>query len=238
MQMRIWTTDSSTIVYDGEQIDDPADELFDPDWWRRRDAIIATHQGRGTVYVVHRAPQTWVLRQYRRGGWMDFLTQRSYWWLGLKRSRPWREWHLLASLYKRGLPVPAPVAVRVRRRGLIYRGDILTTYLADTQPLARVLEQQALSPRRWAQIGALIRRFHAARVHHPDLNASNILCHRDGRMFILDFDRGRLPASATRIATELPRLRRSLEKFHGANPAFHYTAADWAELMRGYGSAA
>jgi 3-deoxy-D-manno-octulosonic acid kinase len=65
---------------------------------------------------------------------------------------------------------------------------------------------------RWAAIGRCLRRFHDLGIHHADLNAQNILFDPDGKVWILDFDRGRERTPGAWRESVLGRLARSLAK--------------------------
>lgn len=179
----------------------------------------------------------WVLRHYRRGGLIARLSPDRYLWLGLARSRAWREFHLLQALHAEGLPVPRPVAARVTQEGLFYRQDLITERIPEARPLSEVLQAQALTAEAWAQLGEMLARFHRAGVGHADLNAANILLDADGRFFLIDFDRGRRPASPAFQARSLRRLRHSLDKWSGKVTPFHYREADWDGLLAAYAAA-
>jgi 3-deoxy-D-manno-octulosonic acid kinase len=179
----------------------------------------------------------WVLRHYRRGGLIARLSPDRYVWLGLARSRAWREFHLLRALHAEGLPVPRPVAARVIREGLRYRQDLITERLPEARPLSEVLQAQALTAEAWAQLGEMLARFHRAGVGHADLNAANVLLDDSGRFFLIDFDRGRRPASPVFQARSLRRLRHSLDKWSGKVTPFHYREADWDVLRTAYAAA-
>jgi 3-deoxy-D-manno-octulosonic acid kinase len=72
-------------------------------------------------------------------------------------------------------------------------------------------------------------------VWHADLNAHNILVDDAGRIFIVDFDRGRvLPRYGRWARANLARLRRSLEKVHATGRALYYTREGWSQLLKGY----
>src|SRR5690606_1208472 len=113
------------------------------------------------------------LRHYRRGGLIAKLFDDQYLWLGASRTRSFTEWRLLAELYKRELPVPAPVAARYVRSGLVYRADLITEELPPSKTLANLMAE--LDPQAWQAVGKTVARFHAQGVYHADLNAHNIL---------------------------------------------------------------
>jgi 3-deoxy-D-manno-octulosonic acid kinase len=183
-------------------------------------------------------PARWVLRHYRRGGLAAKVLSDSYLWTGAERTRCFREWRLLAELYRRGLPVPAPVAARYERLGFMYRADLITQELPESQTLTQRLAQGPASQELWNAIGRTIARFHAQGVQHADLNAHNILLAADGSVFVLDFDRGRLRERGPWEEQVLARLRRSLEKVTASGPADAFGEKQWRWLLEGPGSLA
>ncbi|MFO7593032.1 MAG: 3-deoxy-D-manno-octulosonic acid kinase [Pseudomonadota bacterium] len=227
-------TDKCHILYDADYIGQPDDDFFEPEHWAGQGRLERTAPGRGTTVFVQHEGSVFALRHYHRGGIPAKVFSDRYFWLGLERSRPWREWQLLQTLYQRGLPVPRPVAARICRNGPTYRGDIVTE-VVDAVPLAEWLGKKRLSTALLASLGACIRRFHDEGVFHADLNARNILLDEEGKVTLLDFDRGRLrkPASGWRRAN-LDRLKRSLEKFRREQRHFAFDDEDWKALLRGY----
>jgi len=228
------TTNKSDILYDADYIGQMDDKFFSPSWWEKQGLILRSAPGRGTTIFVRHGDQQLALRHYHRGGMPAKLSRDRYFWLGLERSRPWREWHLLLELYRRGLPVPRPVAARISRDGMSYRGDIITG-VVDAEPLANWLVKKRLRSSLLGNIGACLRRFHNEGVYHADLNACNILLDDEGNVTLIDFDRGELrePANGWQRAN-LQRLKRSLEKFRRAEKQFSFDDEDWKVLLRGY----
>lgn len=225
------------IWYEPERVDTPDDSLFDPHSWERKARVQAAGRGRGSAWFIDVSPERrYVLRAYRRGGMVGRLVSENYLFTGARRTRPCREIHLLEHLERQGLPAPRPVAARFRRRGLIYRADMLTERLPDTRTLSQCLEEAALPGEAWRAIGDCIRRFHEAGVCHADLNAHNILLDSAGRVFLIDFDRGRLRPPGPWRDSNLRRLARSLDKLAADGRPFHYGGDDWRALMAGYGT--
>jgi 3-deoxy-D-manno-octulosonic acid kinase len=225
----------SHILYDAELPIHAEPVLFEPSAWRRRGQLLGSAQGRGETAFVGDGTHEYVLRHYRRGGLPGRLVRDSYLWTGLERTRAWREWHLTAELYRRGLPVPRPVAARVEHDGLFYRADLVTLRIPAARSLAQALAQAALPVERWQAIGACIRCFHDAGVDHADLNAHNILL-ADSGVYLIDFDRGRLRAPGRWQAANLARLLRSLRKLYNESLDIAFSDTDWQSLLAGYGS--
>ncbi|HEY0633877.1 MAG TPA: 3-deoxy-D-manno-octulosonic acid kinase [Gammaproteobacteria bacterium] len=221
------------ILYDADCLVQADNSFFDPEQWRARQALTGVATGRGTTFFVRDGDHEWVVRHYRRGGLIAKLIADRYLWRGIEATRAWREWRLLATLYSEGFPVPQPIAARVVRSGLFYRADIVTRRL-DATPLSERLQHGRLSNPSWRAIGTTLRRFHDAGVWHADLNAHNILL-RDGRVYLLDFDRGRRGKLTSHQAQgNLLRLRRSLDKLNHLHRVFCFDEEDWKALSRGY----
>lgn len=250
--------------------------LFDRSHWASRGAIQELAGRRGSVALLDigsgapgdgspggeedrssaacSASQAWVLRHYRRGGWAARLSTERYLWLGADRTRSFMEWRLLVRLRRRGLPVPHPVAARYVRNRRTYQADLLTCWLPARCTLAQAVTGMALPAALWTLVGRTIAAFHLEGVHHPDLNAGNILLRKDllgprqaGRttgqadggsdlapIHLLDFDRGRLRRRGVWEARVLARLERSLRKLQDQRQDVRFSALDWHMLMAGY----
>ena len=221
-------------AYLGNPPDAAGEALFEPQFWAARAELLAAGTGRGAVWFVASGSRSWVLRHYRRGGFMARISLDRYFWTGESRVRAFAEYRLLARLVRRGLPVPTPVAARYQRDGLRYRCDLIMLRIADAMPLSSVLAEAALSKSAWRAIGATIARLHHSGVDHADLNAHNILLDRNGTVSIIDFDHARVRSRGPWTSGNLRRLRRSLEKVSRQWPSDRFTAAAWASLLAGH----
>lgn len=227
--------DNRYILYDADCIENPKLLRFDADYWASQNAIMGFAEGRGTTFFIQHADRDYVLRHYRRGGMIARVSPDEYVWTGLRRTRAWREWHLLAKMQEMELPVPQPVAVQVVRHGMLYSADIMTRRISQANTLANELGCHALGREGWQTLGKIVRRFHHHGVWHADLNANNILLNDKKQIFLIDFDRGRLrqPAHHWQQAN-IDRLKRSLLKLQGRSSDFYFTASDWQALLTGY----
>ena len=227
--------ESGHILYDVDYIENPADLGFNSQDWAARSEIVGFAEGRGTTFFVQHGGRDYVLRHYLRGGLIAQWLNDRYFWTGLSRTRAWREWHLLAAMREKKLPVPAPVAARVQRGGIFYRADIMTLRIPQSRTLADELRQQSLDKGYWIALGAVLRRFHEQGVYHADLNANNILLDAGACFHLIDFDRGRFRKPAPAWQQEnLARLKRSLEKIKSGSLNFNFDEADWENLQLGY----
>ena len=226
---RIKRVGGRTVIFDCAVVDDAFNEWFEPRYWRERDRVRGTAPGRGSAIFVEANDETWVLRHYHRGGVIARLSDDLYVWQGVERSRAFREWRLLSTLFDNGLPVPRPIAARVFRHGFTYTADILTAYIEDTRSVDAMLHAGESLGDRWQVIGRTVRRFHDQGVDHSDLNVRNILLDGQGRVFLVDFDKGR--------QGNLQRLQRSLRKT-ALETGEPYDEEVWRRIEDGYAEGA
>jgi 3-deoxy-D-manno-octulosonic acid kinase len=211
-----------------------AQALFEPQFWAGKGRIEPVAGGRGAAWFIDHGSEQWVLRHYRRGGFMARLSQDRYLWTGESRVRAFAEYRLLADLAARGLSVPAPVGARYERFGLWYRCDLITRRIAGAVSMSGLLAAGPLADSSWRRVGSAIAEVHAAGVDHADLNAHNILLDARGTVSIIDFDRSRVRRAGAWAAQNLNRLRRSLAKITADLPPDRFSGEGWRSLLAGY----
>jgi 3-deoxy-D-manno-octulosonic acid kinase len=221
---------------DPARVDDAraAQELFDPGFWASHGRITPVGGGRGAAWFIDHGSEQWVLRHYRRGGFIARLSGDRYLWAGEARVRAFAEYRLLAELAARGLPVPVPVGARYERRGLWYRCDLITRRIAGAASMSGALATAPLGESTWRRVGSTIAQLHAAGVDHADLNAHNILVDGQGAVSIIDFDRGRVRRGGAWAGRNLSRLHRSLSKISTDLPPGRFSSDGWRSLVAGY----
>jgi 3-deoxy-D-manno-octulosonic acid kinase len=228
-------TGTGAILYDRSLLNHISERAFTPEGWERATPVEGRLRsaGRGRTLVVGDGERELVLKHYVRGGLPARFLHDRYLWRGEARTRAFAEWRLLARLRDLGLPVPPPAAARYTRQGAWYTADLLTVRVPGIRPLsARIAGDTGAGF--WRGIGAGLRRFHDAGVFHADLNAYNVQVDAGDRVFLLDFDRGRLRPPGAWRQSNLARLRRSLDKLKGLDPDLHFDPADWEALLDGY----
>ena len=223
-----------SMLYDASRARNLTASWFDPDFWRKQGAVEGEARGRGSTVFVVAGSLRMALRRYRRGGLIARLSRDRYLYLGAERTRPIREWCLTYSLYRQGLPVPAPVAAHFRREGVWYTGEMITERIRDARTLAESVAAGEVPLSEWIAVGRCIRRFHDAGACHADLNAHNLLIDATGKVWLIDFDRGSLRSPGLWQDANLVRLRRSLLKITDTLPAGHFSETDWQSLLAGY----
>jgi 3-deoxy-D-manno-octulosonic acid kinase len=230
---KVTTSGGHAVLYDAA-LAEPADaSWFEPAHWVSAGGVARETSGRGSVLIVPHDAETWVVRHYHRGGFVARLIEDHYIWLGLERSRAFREWRLLRRLHDAGLPVPNPIAAHVLRLGAFYTADIITTYLPDTRKLSAFIAASSVPADCWRRIGRMVRAVHAHGVDHPDLTAHNILLDGQGALYLVDFDNAHVkpPGRWQRVGIE--RLQRSLRKV-ALETGTEFDGAAWAQVEAGY----
>jgi len=227
--------DGSYYLYDAEVVGTNYACLFEltaSDYPRSATEAI---RGRGEIAKIKIGTEWAMRRHYRRGGCFAAVADDRYFWTGLERSRPVREWRLLAQLYCDGFPVPRPIAMRLVRSGLWYRADLITLEIGNARTLAETLESEPLTADAWGALGETLARFHGAGVYHSDLNANNILLDKQKRFYLIDFDKSSFRFSDFGWKRRnIERLRHSLNKLSHSNKIRHWRLADFDYLLKSY----
>jgi 3-deoxy-D-manno-octulosonic acid kinase len=227
------------MLYDASRAGNADISWLDGQWWARRGQVRPSEEGRGATLFIDADGRRLVLRHYRRGGWAARISTDHYLWREADATRSFVEWHLLYLMRRAALPVPVPIAACYRRTGRYgYSADLLTERLPGVRSLAARLAAAPLPLTGWVAIGRCLRRFHDDGVCHADLNAHNVLMDDEARVWLIDFDRGRLRRPGLWCDGNLVRLRRSIEKITAALPAEHFSEADWASMLGAYFAAA
>ena len=149
--------------------------------------------------------------------------------LGLRAPAAAREHSMLMRLRERGLPVPEPVALRLR--GGPRGEDVLETrWMEGARDLAAAWSGGALDPGRRRRIarelGSLVRALHDAGVVHHDLHAGNVLWSPAGGLALVDFHRAGGAGDSVRDLLALDHF------FHR-----RARAAEKLRFLRSYGGA-
>lgn len=230
------TLEHSHFLFDEADKHNCDTRIFDPEYVvaHLQSSTISSH-GRGHVLVFSHRGKTLALRQYRRGGWIQHVSADRYLWRGLRQTRGWKEFYLLAQMKRLGLPCPSPYACQAQRSGMAYSASLITELIPHTSTLAQTLQRHELPASMWHKVGKTIRRFHDEGFFHADLNAHNILIDDNDSAFLIDFDRGekKRPARRWQFAN-LHRLQRSIKKCWMQADVFYFSPTSWNDLTDGY----
>ncbi|MBT0586754.1 3-deoxy-D-manno-octulosonic acid kinase [Alteromonas oceanisediminis] len=217
------------------QLSEPTPRWFEPHHLPHEFTITGSATGRGTTWFLAVNNTQLVLRHYQRGGLISRLSRDTFMLFSMPMTRPVRELRLLAQLQDWHLPAPQPIAGRVIRNGLVWRGDLLTVKIPGASDVHSLLLSRSLSIMEWRHIGATIRRFHNRQVFHHDLNIHNIMLDDEGQAWLIDFDKCGVRNGQRWKKANLARLKRSLDKESVCNPNYHFTSDNWQAILDGYG---
>jgi 3-deoxy-D-manno-octulosonic acid kinase len=229
-------TTTGAILYDRTIINQISAQSFRPSGWPHAEPLRGELRsaGRGNTMYVGNIPRQFVLKHYMRGGLLGKLVRDKYVFKGEDDTRCFAEWRMLAKMAQYNLCVPRPAAARYIRHGPFYTADIITVRIPGVIPLSKFIAGAPREPDFWSRIGAEIFGFHAAGVYHADMNAYNLQIDADERLWMLDFDKGRLRAAGPWQQQTLERLHRSLRKICALDPSLKFRARDWSALLEGY----
>jgi 3-deoxy-D-manno-octulosonic acid kinase len=195
--------------------------------------------------LVRAGEESWVLKEYRRGGLVGRWNASRYW----RRGRFFEELHVAAAAGAAGVPTAEVLALVLEGAGLgSVRAWLLTRYLPAVRPLHEYFGHP-LEREMFHAAGRVVRLMHDAGIDHRDLHLGNIVGSSEAggaRAYIVDWDRAcRRPRGSWDPSANLARLWRSVEKgrrlgaFGGASasPVDPAALSRWspvAAFARGY----
>ena len=236
MSSQLLKINQDIIIYDDTVIDEADENLFESEYWYTQPQSDIISKGRGEILFINIHGQSSVLKHYYRGGLIANVLLDKYLWTGLDSSRSFAEYKLLRTMCTLDLPVPRPIAARVRRQGLFYQADLITSQIIDASSMADFLSKQRLTSQHWLDIGDCIGQFHQLGFYHDDLNIENIMIDNEGNIFLLDFDKGVQSQTDNDYSTSsFDRMKRSVMKWYSVNNQ-PFPRKEWEELMAGYSS--
>lgn len=219
---------------------EPHHEHFEVDYWQQLGQQHGSAGGRNLAYFVEPgnalSELPMVLRHYYRGGLVGKVNRDWFMRSHSKTPRSFAEFDLLQWMHSAGLPVPRPIAARVKTRlGLFYRADILIERLPCDDDVFGILKARPLPHETWHKIGATIADMHDKGVYHSDLNCHNILVGQaDKQVWLIDFDKCERREPGEWQSQNLQRLRRSFDKESGLHQGFNFSDEAWGWLIGGY----
>ena len=235
LMIQVKQSEQSTLLLTPSSPTDVCENWFSADFWHQQNKIYAQKTGRASTWFFEHHGLKAVIRHYWRGGLVGKIVTDQYFNLGLKKSRVYQEFALLAHLSEQGFNVPKPIAAQFIPSGLIYRGDIITQAIEGAQSVLDILQRRSLTQIEIKQVAHGIAKFHNEGVFHADLNINNILFDHQGEVYLIDFDRGQLktPAHDWQHAN-MARLQRSFNKQQAKHPVFYWQHNDWQTLHSHY----
>lgn len=208
--------------------------LFSLEYIKKHASNLCFKGGRGQTALFSLDNQDLVLRRYLRGGlWGKLMGDKFYRFAG-DAHRAVDELKLLDKLLALNLPVPEPVIAREEAKGLFLYNSIIIKQIKDSRDLSFIINHRALSQEEFLSIGETLNRFFAAGLLHTDLNIRNILIDKNGKVYLIDFDKCKLTSlSAADKEAMLSRLLRSFNKeVATASYKVFFKAEDFAILKQ------
>lgn len=221
------------VWYKPDLLSEPLERVFDADFWQTEGKVLGCATGRGVTWFVQTEQLPAALRHYRRGGLFGKIVKDYYVFSGWKKTRGYAEFMLLSFLSKQGVNVPRPIATRAIKTGLFYQADLLSELIPDAQDVITVLQQRPLTVVEYKKIGAEIKKMHNLYVNHTDLNIHNILLDKNGKVWLIDFDKCAVKQGENWKEKNLQRLLRSFEK-EKTKAQINWQASEFEHLLAGY----
>jgi 3-deoxy-D-manno-octulosonic acid kinase len=159
-----------------------------------------------------------VVKHYRRGGMIRHFVKDTY--VGFGKSRSRREYEMLETVRRLGVLSPEPLVWAIRGR-LIYKAYLVTGRIEGHRSLSDMGSGKK-EPCRVAVENAAgqIRLLIENRIYHVDLHPGNVLVDKEGKVYLIDFDKARRVTwrpEKLRMAY-IKRWKRAVEKY--SLPAF------------------
>jgi 3-deoxy-D-manno-octulosonic acid kinase len=222
------------MIYDPQSFAKIEPQMFSRNYWNEQNCILGESIGRGVTVFFKHQEREFVLRHYLRGGLIARLISNQYFNTGYQHSRAWLEFKLLEHLIRLKLPVPKPAAALVSRSGLFYTADIILHKIANASDTHHYLTRRNLTSVEWQTIGQTIALFHNNQVFHHDLNIHNIMLDKDGKAWLIDFDKCKIKSGDAWKAKNLARLKRSLDKEQARESQYFFNHSGWQQLTAAY----
>lgn len=221
------------IVFDDSLINENIERCFDAQFWQAKNKIIGSATGRGTTWFIQLDKTQAALRHYRRGGLFGKIISDHYFFTGMEKTRSIAEFKLLQTLSELEVNVPKPIAARVIKSNFCYQADLLSEKIPDAQDLVAILQQRPLTELEYRAIAEQIKKMHQAQVNHTDLNIHNILLDKQGKVWLIDFDKCYEQAGESWKKSNLDRLLRSFNKELNKRQ-IKWKYSDWELVLKAY----
>ena len=208
-------------------------KYFDIQQYKTDAKVIDVHYGRGKTYLIQDSYNRRVIfRHYWRGGLIGKVLGDKFLSFFGSSHRSFREYDLLQTMKKMGLPVPKPIAAKEDKSLFFIRNDIALQEIPGTKNLGEILADRRLTDVEIAKIGDAIGRLFKAGIYHSDLNITNILFDGADNVWIVDFDKCvQRTISKKQYHEMVNRLKRSFDKFKENRNNFHWSEYDFNKLL-------
>ncbi len=131
-----------------------------------------------------------VIKHYRRGGLLRHFNKRLYFKIGKTRAQ--LEFELLDTVGKLGVNVPQPIAFAYCGR-LFYRAWLITREIQQPLSLAGLsLQDEEKTGRIMVSVIKQVSELIQNQILHVDLHPGNVVLDAAGKVYLLDFDKGKV----------------------------------------------
>jgi 3-deoxy-D-manno-octulosonic acid kinase len=154
-----------------------------------------------------------VIKHYRRGGLMRYFIKHRY--LKFGKTRAQREFELLDIVATLGINIPQPIAY-AHRGHLFYRAWLITREIHQPLSLAYLsLQDEKKTSMAMASVIEQISLLIQNDILHVDLHPGNAVVDAAGKVYLLDFDKGRVYYGNRQKLKDLylARWRRAVKKY-------------------------
>ena len=131
-----------------------------------------------------------VVKQYLRGGIIRHMTKNKY--LKCGKTRGLKEYELLQTVRNLGINAPEPLAWADRGKR-VYSAWLVTRQIYPSRSLMQLsLENENLARQMMKSTAEQIKKLIQNKILHVDCHPGNVIVDAKGRVFLLDFDKGRI----------------------------------------------
>jgi len=155
-----------------------------------------------------------VVKKYLRGGMMQFFFKDRYLKTGPCRARS--EFEILLKAAELGINVPCPTAY-LQKGNLLYQCWLVTKEIPNNGTIAQISMTDPGSAKALMNDVALqVQKMTKKGVYHVDFHPGNILAGKDGKVYLLDFDKAVITKmSAAALSKKyIERWNRAVLKHH------------------------
>lgn len=208
-------------------------KYFDVHKYKVNAKVLDVHYGRGKTYLVQDPyNRRVIIRHYWRGGLIGKVLGDKFLSFFGSSHRAFREYDLLQTMKKMGLPVPKPIAAKEEKSLFFIRNDIVMLEIPGTKNLGEILSARRLTDEEIAKIGDAVGKLFKAGIYHSDLNINNILFDGADNVWIVDFDKCVQRTIGKKQYHEMVnRLKRSFDKFKEERNNFYWSEYDFSKLL-------